>query len=221
MESIPEWLGTALLGAVLAALGFVGKQLFELWSDLRRAHAVRLANLINLSVLVTASRTLFLVQNNWAVALLGMLQARHPDEVAQAEGFEAAFAALHDRFSPEETALHKQIRSWTVHGLRPVNQAILEWLENDTLFRTTYINAKDRNKRSLAENLIQLHAHLLLWRYKYDAWIPDHPEHALVYLADEAAHGIGFPSHTDALIQAVLTDLKKSAPLLPVVKAKP
>ena len=108
-----------------------------------------------------------------------------------------------------------------MHGLRPINDAMLDWLENDTLFRTTYIKARDEKKRLLAENLIQLHAHLLLWRCKYDAWIPAYPKHSLVYLADETRHGIGFPLGLDNLIQDVMTDLKKSAPALPVVIEKP
>ena len=33
----------------------------------------------------------------------------------------------------------------------------------------------------------------MLWHAKYEAWIPNHPEHALVYMADEKHHGLGFP----------------------------
>lgn len=218
LETLPEWIGTALLGAVIAAVGFVGKLLYELWSDLRRAQATRLARIIDLSVLLTVSRVLFLVQNRWAEDLLQVLHRNHPDAIGDADGFEAIFARLHHDFSLEEAAVHNRIRNWTVHGLRPINEAILDWLEKDTLFRTTYINAKDDKKRELAEQLIGLHAHLLLWRCKYDAWIPADPNHALVYLADEAAHGIGFPTRLDDLIRDVMAELKKSAPALPVVK---
>jgi len=218
LENLPEWIGTALLGAVIAAIGFVGKLLYELWSDLRQAQAKRLAMIIDLSALFTASHVLFLVQNGWARRLMQLLRRNHPGDIDDGEGFEAAFAKLYDKFSPEEAALHGRIRDWTVHGLRPVNEAMLAWLENDTLFRTTYIQAKDQKKRQLAEKLIELHAHLLLWRYKYDAWIPSDPKHALVYLADEAAHGVGFPVGLDALLRDVMTELKKSAPALPVVK---
>ena len=112
LTTIPEWIGTALLGAVIAALGFVGKQLYELWSGLRKAQAARLASLTNLSVLLAASRTLFLVQNRWARSLLEMLGKKYPDAVDAADGFEAAFSTLHDEFSSEETALHNQIRDW-------------------------------------------------------------------------------------------------------------
>ena len=220
LESVPQWIGTALLGAVIAAVGFVAKLLYELWSDLRKAQAARLANIIDLSALLTASRVLFLVQNRWARCLMEMLHENHGHEISDTEGFEAVFSKLCDKFSPAEATLHTQIRNWTVYGLRPINEAILSWLEKDTLFRTTYIKAKDIKKRLLAEQLIELHAHLLLWRCKYDAWIPTDPKHSLVYLVDEAAHGVGFPTRLDELIKDVMTDLKKSAPALPVVKEK-
>ncbi len=170
LNNLPEWIGTGLLGAVIAAMGFVGKLLYELWSDRRNAQAARLARIIDLSALFTASRVLFLVQNRWARSLLELLRKNHPEKSDNADGFESVFTSLHDAFSTEEAAL-----------------------------------------------LIELHAHLLLWRCKYDAWIPTDSKHALVYLADEAAHGVGFPQGLDELIRDVMTELKKSAPALPVV----
>jgi len=49
-----------------------------------------------------------------------------------------------------------------------------------------------------------LQAHLLLWLAKYEIWIPASPEHALVYLADEKEHGVGFPRGLDELVDATL-----------------
>lgn len=155
------------------------------------------------------------------MSLLEMLHKKHPDALDNTDGFEAAFSTLHDNSSSEEITLHKQIRDWTIHGLRPINEAMLSWLEYDTLFKTTHIKARDEKKRLLAESLILLHANLLLWRCKYDAWIPAHPKHPLLYMADKARHGIGYPSGLDKLIQDVMTTLKKSAPTLLVVIEKP
>jgi hypothetical protein len=53
--------------------------------------------------------------------------------------------------------------------------------------------------------------HLRLWHAKYEAWIPGHPRHALVYLADEEQHGIGFPGGLDQVVDEVLRELDARA----------
>jgi hypothetical protein len=57
--------------------------------------------------------------------------------------------------------------------------------------------ADDARYGRLAQLLGQLETHLILWHAKYAAWIPNNPEHALVYMADESKHGLGFPSGID------------------------
>lgn len=223
LESIPEWFGTAVIGALIAALSFATKTLYEWWSDLRHARAVRLASLLELSSLLRASWIIFAVQNRHARRLLQLLQRNHPGQVSPEPGFEGVFAALYDQFAPEEAELHGLIRGMTVHSMRPVNEAMLNWLKNDVTFKTTYVSARTalssasaKMRRRLAEKLHELEAHLILWVAKYETWIPDHPKHALVYLADEQAHGIAFPSDIDKVIKDVLLDLSKSAPDIPL-----
>lgn len=41
----------------------------------------------------------------------------------------------------------------------------------------------------------------LLWNAKYESWIPEQPEHALVYMDDEKRHGVGFPKRREAIIE--------------------
>jgi len=216
LESIPGWFGTAVIGALIAAFSFAAKTLYEWWSDLRHARAVRLASLLELSSLLRASWTIFAVQNTHARRLLRLLQQNHPGQVSPESGFEGAFAELYDQFTPEEAELHGIIRGMTMHSMRPVNEAMLNWLKNDITFKTTFVSASAEKKRLLAEKLYELEAHLILWVAKYETWIPDRPEHALVYLADERAHGIGFPPDTDKAIKDVLLDLSKSAPDIPL-----
>jgi len=95
----------------------------------------------------------------------------------------------------EERQLHLLIRTMTVHTFRPLNQSLLEWLRADRYFRA--VSPSDRRLGGLALVLAQLEAHLVLWVAKYEAWIPQHPEHALVFLADEERHGVGFPKGRD------------------------
>jgi hypothetical protein len=40
-------------------------------------------------------------------------------------------------------------------------------------------------------------------------WIQDHPEHALVYLADEKKHGPGFPEGLDESVSEAVKELNR------------
>lgn len=103
-----------------------------------------------------------------------------------------------------ERDLHELIRSTTIHGIRPLNEALLAWLGADTTYRTSH-ESRRFHRRALAAALGDLEAHLRIWHAKYATWIPDRPEHALVYLADELQHGPGFPPDLEALVARVLS----------------
>jgi len=81
---------------------------------------------------------------------------------------------------------------------------LAEWLRGDVRHRIISQQRDEREIR-LAELLNQLDAHLLLWLAKYKRWMPDRPDHALVYLDDEERHGLGFPTGLDQAVEAVLT----------------
>jgi hypothetical protein len=217
LQNIPEWFGAAVLGAVIALLSFVAKALYELWLRIRAEKASRLASILQLASLLRASWVVYRVQNGHARRLLASLANRHPEVTNNAElGFEQIFSTLHDQFTSHEAELHSLIRSMTETSLKPINMAMLDWLKKDTVFRTAFLPATNQKNRLLAEKLYELESHLLLWEAKYNAWIPENPRHALVYLADEEAHGIGFPKGIDKLIQEVILDLSKSAPRIPL-----
>lgn len=203
LTQIPGWLGAAVIGAVIAALGYVGKTILEWWANVREARNVRRARLIELQSLLRATKVSFVVQNTHANRLTSMIKENHPDFVQLEEGYERIFSKAYDQFMPEERELHGIIRSITVNSLRPANQSLLEWLKNDTYFKAQRQHTKT-NLGQLAKQLAALEAHLILWHAKYETWIPNTPEHSLVYLADEEAHGIGFPSGIDNLVQKVL-----------------
>jgi hypothetical protein len=87
----------------------------------------------------------------------------------------------------------------------PINEALAEWLQSDVRHRIITRKRTEREIR-LAELLNELDTHLLLWLAKYQGWIPDQPDRALVYLADEKCHGIEFPHGLDQAVQAVLEE---------------
>jgi hypothetical protein len=216
LQNVPNWLGAAVIGALITTLSFTAKTFYEWWLKIRAVRAARLASILHLASLLRASWVIFSVQNGHARRLLESLRASHPDVAVEGRGFEQVFSKLHDRFTPEEAQLHRLIRSITENALRPTNTSILEWLRNDAVFRTAMVPLDEQKKRSLAEKLYALEGHLLLWEAKYQSWLPSEPGHALVYLADEEAHGVGFPVGIDVLIQEIILDLSKSAPRIPV-----
>jgi hypothetical protein len=191
-----------LLPAALAALGYVTKLLIAGYRQWRHERAQTNANLLKLQSMLQASRTAFLVQNELAVRLTTKLQARFPDEHPSEPGFERLFGYFFGRFDREEADLHGIIRGYTEHALRPINQALLSWLQADTEFRVAH--GKKENAAELSRLLNQLDSHLRLWLAKYEAWLPDRPTHALVYLNDEARHGVGFPKGLDRVVDAVI-----------------
>jgi len=210
LTQAPEWIGAAVIGAVIAALGYVGKLILEWWAKVHEARNVRRARLIELESLLRATRVSFVIQNTHANRLTSMIKENHPNSIQLEEGYERIFSKAYDKFTPEERELHGIIRSITVNSLRPANRSLLEWLKNDTYFRAQRQRIKTILGK-LAKQLADLEAHLILWHAKYETWIPNTPEHSLVYLADEEAHGIGFPAGIDNLVQEVLERGKYSA----------
>jgi hypothetical protein len=192
-------------GAVVAALGYVGKLVTESWREWRRAEAESLAQLFKLQALLRASRTAFIVQRELADRLADQLTSEHANDLPSAPGLERLFSHLHTRFSPAEAELHEVIRAYTEHAMRPINESLADWLRDDASHRVID-RRKNQREIQLAELLNQLDSHLLLWLAKYERWIPGRPDHALVYLDDEERHGLGFPRGLDDAVDELLAE---------------
>jgi hypothetical protein len=185
MEKLPEWLSSALFGAAIAAIGYVAKSLIELYVEYRARQRERRSQLIRLRSLLSVTRVSFDIQLGHARRLSSMLKHRNAS-LDDKGGFEEIFEDAYATFTSEEKELHTIIRSITAHSTRPANAAIVSWLEKDTYFQGQPHG--DNFGRQMAEALGKLDTHLRLWEAKYQVWIPDHPEHALVFLADEKEH---------------------------------
>ena len=197
-----DWLSKTLWGAVIAALGYVGKLVSDSWLERQRSKRERRTHLIELQSLLRATKVSFVVQNQHARRLKSMLQ-EHTPGLDTGGGYDRAFAESWSAMVPKEKELHSLIRSITVNSLRPGNSALTAWLSRDSYFKAQY--GKRNALGALADKLAELQTHLILWHAKYEMWIPDHPEHSLVYLADEEDHGIGFPGDLDPTVAKVLT----------------
>ena len=190
----PAWLGAPVVAAVFAALGYVSKLLIEEFTKWRSRHYERRSKLVVLQSLLLASRRVYEIQNELVRQLYGDLPEMYR---GVGKSFDEVFAATYPEMKEQHKLMHGLIRAYTIHAMRPLNQAMIDWLAADTYFKG---QAGSGSTEDLASNLQTLEAHLLLWRAKHDFWIPDRPERAIVYMADERAHGVGFPTGIEAVI---------------------
>ncbi len=194
-----EIVGSTVLAALLAALGFLGKQVFDSWLSWRRQRRERLARLGVLRSLLLASREVFDAQ----VQLRRSLCRTYCEKQPNLEGlaYDEVLASGYANASNDEKTLHGLVRQYTVSAIKPLNAEMREWLRADDYFK---VAGHSRALRGLSPALQKLEAHLVLWSAKYDFWIPNNPERALVYLADEHGHGVGFPTGIEDLVSAVV-----------------
>jgi hypothetical protein len=185
-------------GAVVAALGYVGKLIVESWQEWRARTAALQTQLLRLQALLNASQAAFQLQAGLRDRLESDLKERLGSDLPQHEGYEELFSAAYDRMTPAERSLHRIIRAYTEFALRPINQALLHWLDADVHYRG--LTRGHEADIGLPAQLNALDVHLRLWLAKYEAWLPDQPEHALVYLEDEERHGVGFPRGLDEAV---------------------
>lgn len=202
MNDIPEWLGTAVVGAVIAAGAYVAKLCLEAWGSVLVRRRERRARLVELHSLLRASHAACKVQCENRDRLKQLIAAREPALANSLRGYEKLFSAAHASMPADEKELHAMIRTITENTLQPLNHAALEWLKQDDYWKTA---AHWRGPiGELAKRLEALEVHLLLWQAKYKIWIPGDESHALVYMGDEERHGVEFPHGIESDVEKVL-----------------
>jgi hypothetical protein len=197
-----EWLWRTVIAAVFAGLGFVGKDIYVDWKQRQAAEVARLDSIMELSALLDESESIFLSQNDQVQRLLEMLQQNHKNKFPMNLGYDEIFYAMFDHFTTDEMALHKLIRSTTMHSQRRLNQAMSKWLQGAHAFKKSQQLTSQRVELSKQLKLLELH--LNQWHDKYEVWMPD-PKRSLVYLADEKEHGIRFPQRLKKAVDDVVT----------------
>jgi hypothetical protein len=196
-----KWLGTALIGAILATAGYFGKALHSQIKAKGKAKRNSKSEMDKLSALLEESGSLFRDQNYKARRLIKRLESRLGNEVPVQLGFDETFYRLYSRLEPEERELHSLIRSTTMNSLRRVNSSMSEWLDRNLDFRRSDTSSPDREQ--LAAELSALRLHLNQWHDKFAAHMQDE-KRCLVYLDDEKKHGAPFPKNLEAVLQRVL-----------------
>jgi len=179
-----ESVGAATLAIVAAAIGYVIKSLYEALKGQRYEVRARLAKLRRLESLLSSQLALYQIQSTLRDKLFQQLQTKNKITGSyKGETYEDIFSRTYATFDAEELELHAVIRGYTETGLAQINASIRAWLDADTDFKTGAIASSQREL--LATQLRTLDVHLAMWEAKYAFWIPDHSEHALVYLQDE------------------------------------
>jgi hypothetical protein len=146
----------------------------------------------------------YTIQSRHRNRLWELIGDRDPELARSAgeHGYDRLFALAYPHMTAEERELHELVRAITEHTLKPLNDSLLAWLGEDTYFKARTWGSGLH--ASLAADLADLEVHLLLWMAKYEVWIPGAPENALVYLADEQDHGVGFPGELQELVERAL-----------------
>ena len=194
--------------ALVGLIGYYARSIRASRVADREKRTELLARLRRLSSLINSSLRVFLAQNKQRERLLKMLVARDSDEARKYVGYEAKFAGMFNTFTAEEKQLHGIIRAMTEVTVKPLNESVSEWLAQDTTFKYGLFSVSDPVQLSVY--LSQLELHLLLWHAKFKYWMEDE-KHALVYLADEAKHGLGFPDGIEKVVDAALAELGEPA----------
>ena len=190
-----DWTHAPIIGAIVAALGFVGKLLVDQFMEWRKTVRARQASLVRLQSLLLASQRVFFLQTKARNALCAEFEATDPS-LARLP-FDEVLARGYASATENQKMAHGLIRQYTISAVRPLNRAMSDWLAADDYYK---LGTHTGDLKALSLSLRTLDAHLILWQAKYDHWIPDRPERALVYMADENEHGAGFPTGIEDLV---------------------
>jgi hypothetical protein len=194
VHALPDWLGTALIGAVIAALAYVSKLVLEGLSKRNATRREHRANLVALQSLLLASKVVYIIQRALVVRLCQEILSAHP---AIGVTYDRILAEGYKFLDERQRLEHGLIRNYTIYSLGPLNIGMSNWLSEDTHFKGA---TKKGKAKELSRALLRLEAHLILWRGKYEFWIPPTPENAIVYMDDEERHGLGFPAGIETLV---------------------
>lgn len=194
-------MNAAVWGGVVAALGFLAKQIWDATIEHRRIKRARRSQLVELQALLSATRVSYEVQILHRNSLLELLRTRLPT-IDVSRGYDQAFASVFTAMSSAERELHTLIRGISVYSLLPGNAALIAWFNDDKYFKAQA--GKPGAEGMLALKLSEMQTHIILWQAKFNSWIPDQPWHALVYMDDENQHGSRFPSGMEDVVKKVL-----------------
>lgn len=202
IAKIPEWLGTAIVGAVFAVIGFFAKNLWEWLCKRHESSRQRHARLEHLDRLLDESGNLFRSQRAQAQRLLESLERSQPAIIDPDLSLDQIFSRGFARLSSDEAQLHAIIRGVTATAMKRVNADMSNWLRDDDYFKQS--KSRDDQHNRLAHKLQDLELHLNEWHANLSALFETDQTLALNYLADEQEKGTGFPVSIESAVKQAL-----------------
>jgi len=202
LSAIPDWLGTAVLGGLAAAVGFFAKAHIERKKEIHTKRTASLERLKRLAALLQQSESIYMDQNNLVCRLWNELSGRLGSTFKTGLGYDEDFYVAYDQLTSAERELHSIIRGTTMNSLRTVNEQLTQWLSEDLEFKV--YAGPDPRVSELKEMLQMLERHLALWHDKYRCVLIVESKRSLVYLGDEKKHGKPFPHGIEKVVQDVI-----------------
>jgi hypothetical protein len=187
-------------GAVLiAVLGYLGSTIATWVKDQNQQKRERQARLVKLRSILSVTKTLFAVQLDHAGRLIRAVESR--DITITGKTWDDRVCCAYKAGLTEDEKVIFSLTRGISYSMQEANASLLKWVRAETYYRVSDGTA-DRD--ALAQKLDQLDSHLELWLAKFKNWIPPHPQHAIVFMADEEKHGIGFPKNLDEAVERML-----------------
>src|SRR6476619_4832755 len=167
---MPEWVGEAVLGAITAAVGYLGKSVHDDLKSRRASRQAAVEQLRLLKSLLDESWSIFQSQNYQARTLMELVKMNHADTFQPGLGFDETFRRLYPSFSEEERELHALIRSTSINSMHRLNTELRAWIRTNDVYKREPQPSPGRI--ALARELQMLELHLNQWHDKYEALIP-------------------------------------------------
>jgi len=217
LSIIPEWLGGAIVAAIIGSVGYLYKNNRDA-REKSRQEAKEIAlretqrtttaveRLEDLNRLLEESESLFVSQNFQRNRLTNLLFSRLKDESALSLGYDQFFFQSYEQMIPEELELFTLIRGLTLHSMHASNARLRDWVDNNKGIRQLSGRASTAIA-TLDNDINQLKTHLSMWFTKYEEVFVKDERRSLVYLGDEKNQGVPFPTSIKRHLLEVITEM--------------
>lgn len=206
IDSLPEWLGAALIAAVFGLLGFFGRKLLDILEERRKRKRKAIQQLEKLERTLDEAKSVFENQNYLARRLMLLLQSQYADQIPAEVGYDETFYQLYDFMEDEQRELFDLIRGTTINSMHRLNEELSRWASKNSARQLAGKSSPEVDQ--LDTQLDQLRKHLNGWFDKYEAVFKTSERRSLVYMADEKQHGLGFPGGLGQALNALLVKLR-------------
>lgn len=204
--ALPDWLGTAIIAASFAILGFLGRKLFDMLEEQRTRKANAIKELERVRRLLEESRSVFENQNYLARRLMSLLLSQYGNRVPSEVGYDETFYQMYDLMEGEQSELFNLIRGITLNSMHHLNEELQRWANENSARQL--VGKSSPKAKHLDDQLRLLRKHSNVWFDKYESVFKTSERRSLVYLADEKRHGERFPPELSTAVDSLLHELE-------------